>query len=294
MDFLKILSDWQFPIAIFFAGFLALFLYFRSGRRELFARETLFDFAFVAILGALVFGRLIDFLVRADFYGWSARKLVFFNAYSGFDMWGALGGGILAGALFLRRTNPGKFWIVFDLLAAPVSLAASLISLGLFFSNQRPIYLASGLGYFIIFWLVKRLEKIKRHPGFFISFFVVYVSILNLVLYPAKGAGKLLFGLIAYNLLLPSFFLIVFAILWLFLSKRKVKNDFKWFFSHLLLFIFKLKGVLTSLSEANSLAKSIVFSPLSISKSIYYLVLLVGREIYASIVDFARALGVTK
>ena len=103
MNFLKIISNWQFPVTIIFAGFLALFLYFRSGRRELFARETLFDFVFVAILGALVFGRLFDFLIRADFYGWSFRKLVFFNAYSGFDIWGALSGGILAGALFLRR-----------------------------------------------------------------------------------------------------------------------------------------------------------------------------------------------
>jgi len=294
VNFLKIISNWQFPVTIIFAGFLALFLYFRSGRRELFARETLFDFVFVAILGALVFGRLFDFLIRADFYGWSFRKLVFFNAYSGFDIWGALSGGILAGALFLRRSNPGKFWVVFDLLAAPVSLAASLVSLVLFFSNQKLIYLFLGIGYFIIFWLLKRIEKIKRHPGFFISFFVVFVSILNLVLYPAKTEGRLLFGLVSYNLLLPSFYLVIFAILWLFLSKRKVQNDFKWFFAQLLLLIFKLKEMLTSVNDANRLAKTIIMLPLSISKSIYYLVLLVGREIYASILDFVKALGITK
>lgn len=294
MGFLEILSDWQFPLTIFFAGLLALFLYFRSGRRELFARETLFDFASVAILGALVSGRLFDFLVRADFYGWSVKKLVFFNAYSGFDVWGALGGGVLAGAIFLKRTNPGKFWILFDLCASPISLAASLISVRLFFSQHKPIYLILGLSYFIIFWLVKRLDKIKRHPGFFTSFFVVFSSILNLGLFPFKGAGRLLFGYIPYNLLLPSFFLIGFAILWLFLSKRKIKDDLRWFFAQLLLLIFKFKGIITSLKEANNLARTIIMLPLSISKSIYFLVSLLRREIYASIIDFARALGITK
>ena len=294
MQLPAILNNLQFPAVVFFASFLALFLYFRSGRRELFAKETLFDFASVAILGALVSGRLFDFLVRADFYGWSVKKLVFFNAYPGFDVWGALGGGILAGALFLKRTNPGKFWMVFDLCASSASLAASLIALGLFFNEHKSTYLVLGLGYFIIFWLVKRLDKIKRHPGFFTSFSVVFASILNLALFPFKAVDRLLFGHVSYNLMLPSFFLIVFAILWLFLAKRKIKNDFKWFFAQLLLLIFKFKGTITSLTEANNLARTIIMLPFSISKSIYFLVSLVGREIYASIIDFAKALGITK
>src|SRR3989344_1275297 len=89
-------------IAYILAGVITLFLYFRAGRHELVDDEVLFDLALVAASGALVFGRIVDFLVRFQFYGWSFKKLIFFNVFFGFSWYGAFLGAIVLSAFYLK------------------------------------------------------------------------------------------------------------------------------------------------------------------------------------------------
>ena len=271
-----------------------LFLYFRSGRRELFERNMLFDFAFWAAVGALIGGRIFDFLIQSDFYNWSVTKLLFFNVFSGFDFWGALAGSIIVGAIFLKRGNENKLWKIFDLLAAPIVIGASIVLIGSFASSRKPEYGLLSIGYLVIFWILKRLERTRRHAGFFICLTAIAISLLNLIIYPVGDHGRLFFGRLQYDLVIPVLFAFSFGLLWLFISKTNVRSYSRRVSAQTLLGIFKLKRIVTSVAEANNLARAIIILPLSLSKLGYNLVSLLGREIYQSFVDLVHAFGIRK
>ena len=291
---LAFLSAFLYPSAVFMASIVCLFLFFRGMRRELFEKELIFDFVLLGLFFALISGRVFDFVIRPDFYSWSFKKLFFFNVFGGFDIWGAMIGFLIFGFLFLKRRVHQKIWQILDICMPALALSASIVSLSLYLDHRKIIFLYYFIGYFIIFWALKRLEKIKKHQGFFISFFMVAVSLLNLALFDLRDLSRHLFLGIAYGLVLPLSFLIVFVPLWYVLAKRKPKEDIKSLVAVFVLAILKLRRVLFSLTEANNLAKLIVLSPYFLFKSAYFLVLLLGREIYQSFLDFKSALGIRK
>lgn len=284
--------------ALFLSAGLGLFLFWRTARRELLDLQFIFDASAIFLLGT-IFGRITDFIARFDYYNWSLAKLIFFNVYPGFDFYGAFFGGLLASALFLRNKKY-NFWFVLDLAASSLAFGAfiyTILSLayakflyknGIFSSEL--VFLA--LGYFVIFWAIKRFEKKKRHQGFYACFFLISFSLLNL-------ANNWFFGdknIISYNytLGLMSGVLIFSTISWYLLSKRKLINDFKDFFAKAVLSVFRIRRILTNIREADNLARSIVLSPLYLAKLVYFLVKYVSREIYVSIVDLFSAFGVGK
>lgn len=284
--------------ALFLSAGLGLFLFWRTARRELLDLQFIFDASAIFLLGT-IFGRITDFIARFDYYNWSLAKLIFFNVYPGFDFYGAFFGGLLASALFLRNKKY-NFWFVLDLAASSLAFGAfiyTILSLayakflyknGIFSSEL--VFLA--LGYFVIFWAIKRFEKKKRHQGFYACFFLILFSLLNL-------ANNWFFGdknIISYNytLGLMSGVLVFSTISWYLLSKRKLNNDFKDFFAKAVLSVFKTRRILTNIREADNLARSIVLSPLYLAKLVYFLVKYVSREIYVSIVDLLSAFGVGK
>lgn len=283
-----------FLLAIVFASLVSLFLFFRAARRELFEKELIFDFVFISVVAALIFGRLTDFLVRVSFYDWSAKKLFFFNIYPGFDLWGGLIGGFVFGFWFLRRKIHAKVWQVLDLVCPALALGISLVSLGLWATERKIVYFAFFAGYFVIFWIMKRLDKVRRHNGFFVCFFLIFILLLNLSLAGFSQKEKLLLEKFSYNFIMPSILIVIVSPFWYVISKRRLKEDIKGLFSILLLGIFKLKRILISTTEANNIARSIIFIPYYLVKALYFLVLLTGREVYLSFFDLLKALGLKR
>ena len=282
-----------FSAVVFMTAVLVLFLYFRGGRRELFERETLFDFAFVAFIGAIVVGRIFDFFLNVDTYNWSITKLMFFNAYGGINMIGAFGGFLTVGFLYLKRRGEPKAWQIMDLSAGPLSLGAAIVSLINYFVQARIINLEAAVSYFLIFFFIKRLEKVKRHAGFFVCFFATCASFLNLasVLF---AQGPVAVNQFSARFIVLLLYFIVSALTWYLISKRKLRDDLKDLMALFLLAIFKLKRIITSIHEADNVARSIILLPLGLLKLLRFLVLLLGREIYQSLVDVKEALGFRK
>lgn len=289
------------PLALVLAFLLGAFLFWRASRYELVDSQDIFDVVLLFLVGALFWGRVGDFILRYDFYRWSFARLFFFNAYFGFDFYFALLGGAAAVWFFLKGKRE-SFWFVSDLAGPPllfalswyfaVSALASLL-LGKF-SGAGFEKLFFAIFYFVVFWFLKRLEKQKRHKGFFACFAVFTIGVgafLVFSFFPSRGPVA---GGIAYELLWGLAVLIYIIPMWYFLSKRKIWNDLKAFFAADLLLIFKTKRVIFSVREADSVAKSIIFLPYSLVKSAWFLVKLVGREVYGGLYDFMHALGVGK
>ena len=276
---------------------LGLFLFWRAGRHELVDSQTLLDTAAVFFMGALIIGRVTDFIVRYDFYKWSIRRLIFFNAFSGFDLYGALVGGLILVFLFLRSKRE-NFWYIFDFAAQGFAFCAFVYSLVLFILGTKYFFdIGNGLnqllytiGYLVIFWAVKKFELRKKHKGFSACFFIVSNGFLNLgmvILFkniPGERA--------TWVMVFSSLSVILGTIGWYLLSKRKLFVDVKTTFGASLLFLFKLKRILTNLGEANNLARILVLSPFLVVKWVYFLVKYIGRELYLSIVDFVHAFGI--
>lgn len=295
--FVKIAEVFLTPLAIFFSFMFAIFLFWRASRYELVDSQDIFDAVLLFGLGALALGRIGDFLVRYDFYKWSPVRLFFFNAFFGFDYYFAFLGGA-AFVWFYLKNRRENFWFVADLAAAPIifSVSSYFAIIYLFSSILNrgfPLYSQSlllAICFFVVFWILKRLEKRKRHKGFFACFSLLCVAgfgLLNHFLFPeAKSLLATAYGLIA-NLIILIFVIPV----WYILAKRKIKEDVRAFFALILLSLFKTKRVLFSVGEANNLAKYIVLSPYLLVKALLFLVKLVGREVVGGLRDFVHALG---
>jgi hypothetical protein len=283
---------------LFLAISLGIFLFWRAGRRELVESQTLFDFVTVFLVGALLFGRLFDFAVRYDFYHLSVKKLIFFNAYGGFDFYGALFGGILF-VWFYIRNKKDKFWFTFDLGAAPVVfgalvyLFAKFIILLIAKNGLWNEYLYYVCGYFIIFWALKKFELKKKHDGFFASFFIISSAILNIGI-NALFFSKLPLTIFYYHLIFSLLLGIIASVNWYLLAKRKINKDIKGVFGGTLLLIFKIKRVITNVREADNTAKAIILSPLYLVKWLYFLVKYLVLEFVSSLFDLGHTFRLKK
>ena len=288
-----------FIFGIFLSVFLGLFLFWRAGRREYLESRIIFDSSAMFFLGFLLLGRLADFFVRYDFYKWSLKRLLFFNAFSGFDFFWAVGGGVVFAWIYFSRKRE-NFWKVFDLAAAPIAFGLSIFLLFDFLTKLVSSHaklkdfrslLWFGF-YFFIFIVIKRLEKQKKHRGFFVSFFLVFSSLLNIVVlgFFWKQFGNRHYYFLVLNVVVAF----IAALSWYFLGKRKLLSDLKSFLGWLLLVLFGAKRTITSLKGANNAARFIILTPFYFLKLIYFLVKYIGCEIKESFVDLAHAFGIGK
>lgn len=282
---------------IFVAFFLGMFLYWREGRRELVDNRTLFDVVAVFLAGAFVMGRLVDFVVRVDFYNWSIVRLIFFNTYWGFDIFGAFLGSMLFLWIYLRGKKE-HFWEIFDFAASGIAFALFVYLAGMAVvatvgrGNIDYLGIVWSMSFLVLFWIIKRLEKQKKFKGFFTNLFMVGATLINLSLFVVNFGFDLKRYWWIFGVNLALFF--VSSILLYVLSERKLVADIKSIFGFILLSIFKSKRTLTNIREADNSAKVIVLSPLYLVRGVYFLVKYVGREIYSSLVDLRRAFGIGK
>jgi len=290
----KVLEVLASPFSITLAFIFGAFLFWRSSRYELVGSQDIFDVTVLFTFGSLFLGRVGDFFVRSDFYNWSFARLFFFNVFSGFDWYLAFLGG--AGAVwFYMKNRRENFWFVFDLAASPLIFSLSVYFVtNYIFGGFAPVkLLLIGLYYFVVFWVLKRLEMRKRHRGFFACFAILSVSLSNIV-FAVFPISKLNLENIPYELIW-GVLMFVFAIFcWYILAKRKVRDDLKSFFAGILLLVFKTKRVIFSIKEADGAAKFIVLSPFLLAKAVLFLVKLISRQVAGGLLDFAHALGVRR
>lgn len=271
------------------AFILGTFLFFRAGRHEYLESELLFDVMVFSFLGTLVGARIVDFVIRADVYQWNLFRLIFFNAYSGFNSWGGLAGGMVAGFLFgvWRKFD---FWQIFDLAVAPLSFSVSVVFLGNTLKSwlEGKEYLPSlyyFLVYFLIFWILLRLAQRKRHVGFFVCFFLVFGSLLYLLIWVSMGNWRGSFQKPDYNAIFNLAFLILGAVFWYRIAKRSITLDVRSFFGWFLLVIFRTKRVLTSVDEAGTISRSLVIAPLALFSGAFNLLKLIVAELGDSFIN---------
>lgn len=287
-------------ILIFVALISFLFLFWRAGRHEYVDSDFLFDVFLVCSVGAVIFARIFDIIFHFPVYGWSFSRMIFFNAYGGFDLWGALFGSIVFGYFYLKRKKTSLIEI-FDLAAAPIVFAisifgfASLMS-GAIRSGFRFLSFYNFITYFVIFLMLKRLESRKRHKGFFAYFALVSVSVVNLIGTNWQNHLDSGLGFVKddFQLIKPAAFLIFGAIFWYLFSKRSAKGDFKNIVAWVLLATFKIKRTVSSVSEADKFAKFILMFPYYFAKSIYFLGRVVLRQLLFGMIELMQTLGIKR
>jgi len=296
---------------LFFGFLLFLFLFWRAAKHEFVDEEVIFDTLVICLVSALFFARIFEFITHSEIYKWSFSNFFFLNPVKGLSLWGAIFGSIFSGILYLKNKKY-NFWQIFDLGAAPLAFFLAIYNLGLFLGSKNlfsdpgyfkdsPNSLFSAILFFVLFWVLKRLEKQKKHIGFFTSFFFVSFSIINLV---ALYLGRLgimegletmdVFAFIPYQAVFSVSLLLFGGISWYILAKRKVKEDTKGLLALFLLIFFKAKRVLTSVGEADQIARSIVLLPYNLAKFTLTIIRAAGKEIISSFFDFVHALGIKK
>ena len=274
---------------------VGLFLFWRAARYELIESNLAFDLTVVGISGALIFGRVMEFVLDSERFLWSPARLFFFNVYSGFDLWGAILGGSLFVLIFLRSRKV-NFWQIFDLAAAPVVFAQVLVAFGNFARGSLGGFVALyyAFSYLVIFWILKRLEKQRKHLGFFACFYLVAISLLDIVLFRWRDDVVYIGNVIPRQLGLPLLFLIFGLVCWWRLAKRNLKGDFKIIFAQVLLVIMGTKRVLTSFDEAGKFSRFLILVPYWFVIFLAGFVKMVGREIVLTASDLLYILGVKK
>ena len=296
---------------LFFGFLLFLFLFWRAAKHEFVDEEIIFDTLVICLMSALFFARIFEFATHPAFYKWSFSNFFFLNPISGLSLWGAIFGIVFSGLLYLKDKKY-NFWQIFDLAAAPFFLFLAIYNLGLFlaskdiflnlgFFKNLPISFPRAIFFFILFWVLKRLEKQKKHVGFFVSFFIVFFSIVNLTAFYLGRIG-ILGGVEAADLFLPIppqavfsiTFLLFGVVSWYILARRKLRGDIKELLALFLLILFKTKRVLTSVGEADQIARSIVLLPYNLAKFMLTIARAAGKEIISSFFDFVHALGIKK
>lgn len=258
--------------------------------------QSLMDAVFVFVIGGLITGRFFDFALRPDFYEWSISRLVFFHIFGGFNFLGALLGGSVLLFIFQKKKK-ARFWTFLDFAASPVLFSIFSLNLFSFIFNYviKNIFetrtLIFAFCFFIFFWIFKRFEKQKRHLGFFGSFLFAVIFFINLVfkLEETEVNGELVRSIDFWFVVLT---LIATGVFWYFLSKRELKNDVKGLFGAILLSLFKFFRTITNVREANNVARSIIFFPLTLAKVGLNLLKLISLEIGHSMVDLLVTLGV--
>lgn len=293
-----LLANVFFALGLFISFLMAIFLYWREGRRELVDSHVLFDTLVVAIFFGLAFARVFDFLLLYKEFGFSVSKLLLFHLYPGLNFYGAIVGFLVGGWIYLRQQKTKLFWI-FDLAAPAISFGQFLFFLTIFFrggiagKGLSYKYLWISLSYLLLYWILRRLFSKKRHVGYFSGFYLVCLGLIGIfssLLY----SGTWLNSLDGVKLLSSVAFFGFGAVCWFILAKRKPGGVLKDASVFLLLGLFKIKRLLSNTDEAGTVAKNIIFLPYHLLRLFLVSFKKLFRELKLSFWDFIYAIGIKK
>lgn len=288
--------SFSYPIFFLMAILVSVFLFWRAARHELLDSREAFDLVTVGSVGAVIFARLFDFIFKNGPANWQFWRLLFFNRYGGFDFYGALVGIFVAVFIFLRskKTN---VWSILDLAAAPVVFGQTIVALGAYLSGASytlySLHFAQFVFYLFLFVVLKRLSAKKRHPGFFICFYLVAIAVFDLVIFNFRQEIHW-WGEISYELAGPAVLLVLGLSVWYALAKRNLKNDIKWLSGVVLLSMFKTVRMIRSTDEAGKFSKSIIFIPYYVAGRAFALLVAVSREVRLVILELLYVFGLRR
>lgn len=295
-----VLTQLAIPVQIFgflFAIFWAIFLFWRASRIDLYSNEEIFDVVVMSLLGGLVGGRLGAFLVDFEKFRFSFDKLIFFHIYPGFNFYGFILGAFLAVTFMVRnrKQNSLKF---FDMAASPLIFGLTVYNgfklLSFYLESGKLNYvLCLYVGLFLIlFFVIKRLESLKRKVGFFACFYFVWVSTFDILGFLLTNWGKNLKIADYYPLTAPIAFLIFGVLFWYRVNRRIFKNDSKRIFAFFLLRFLGALRIIRSFDEAGKFSRSLILIPFTISRQFLVLLKRLFREIKLGMLELFHSLGI--
>lgn len=291
----------QFATPIYFLGVifsivLAVFFFWRAAAIELYSNEEIFDVLGIGALGGLLAGRLSAFFIEFDRFKFSFDRLIFFHVFPGFNFYGFVLGAFLTVAYLAKRRRQ-KPWKFFDIAAAPAILGLT------FFYGFRAFYLwlvtqkydfwtlFNFAIFFVLLFVIKRLEARKRHDGFFACFYLVWVPVVDIANFVVSHIGRSLSAVDLYPLVMPVSFLVFGITLWYRLSPRVLLNDVKGAFAYLLLKVMATIRVFRSLDEAGRFSKLLILAPYTTGARILVLLRGLFRELKLGMLEFFHSLG---
>ncbi len=297
-----VLTQLAIPIEVFgvlFAIFWAVFLFWRAARIDLYSNEEIFDVLMVGSIAGLLGGRLGAYLLDFEKFKFSFEKLIFFHIYPGFNFYGFIVGALLAVSILVkrRRQNPWKF---FDMAASPLIFGLTIFSgftwLSFYFGTGKVDYvlLFKTIALFISFFVIKRLETLKRKVGFFACFYLVWVSTIDILAFITSAGIHNFKAIDFYPFTVSLAFLVFGCLLWYRAGRRILKNDAKRVFAFFLLKFLAAVRIIRSIDEAGKFSRSLILVPFTISRR--FLVLLRGLlvEIKLGFLDFFHTLGLKR
>lgn len=117
---------------------MGLYYFLRHGRRQGFREEHLYNMAFVSLLAGVVGARLVYVITNIGFYLGQPAEIVRVD-HGGLSWHGGVGGGMLAGWLYVRRYPPGvdrALARLLDLAVPGLCVGYVLVRIGNIFNGE--------------------------------------------------------------------------------------------------------------------------------------------------------------
>lgn len=209
-------------LALLVAIVTSSYLFWREGVKKKFEEGQLLDFVLVTLVGGIIGGRLLFFLVEQNLT-WPNFLQLFKVWQGGGVLWyGALIGGAIAGSIFAHY----NFWDLKKIsdVAVPAVLLAQAI-------GSIPLYPLESLFFLILFLLLNHIRKEEFAVGFQAATYLILTSFIRFVVEFFRFEKTFLFG-VNLNQVLSILFLIlgVIGLRWVYQgSKRDLKMDIKKF-----------------------------------------------------------------
>jgi phosphatidylglycerol---prolipoprotein diacylglyceryl transferase len=195
---------------------LGLWRMVRVGRRRGIPADRIYDLALVLLLSGIIGARIVYVVLNPDTESW--RELIaVWNG--GLSFHGGVLFAVLAGYVYIRRTKL-PFWGCADLAAPSLALAYSIARIGCFLNGccygaptdlpwgvrfceggvltppSHPTQLYAALASLLIFFVLTRIERLGRAPGFvFVSYLGLYGVYRFLIEFLRKGYSAKVFVL---------------------------------------------------------------------------------------------------
>ena len=149
-----------------------IFMFYRAGKHDLIDNDIIFDTVIIGFLGGLIGGRVLDFVLRTEYYNWSISKLIFFNVYRGIDLYGIVLGALILAFIYLNHKNQ-KSLLILDYWVTPALFSFSIYFLGRTFIFRDVVSLIYFIS-FIVFYQCFKNGFNFFYFGFFQIIFIFY------------------------------------------------------------------------------------------------------------------------
>ncbi len=164
---------WGLLVAI---GFLVgILLAVKHGKKKGFREDDIYGLCFYVLLGAIIGARLIFIITNLDLFSNDILG-VFKVWHGGMDFIGGLGGGVLAGSIFIKVKKLDFLGYV-DLLAPYIAIGHAIGRLGCVLGDGGHLGKATNLPWGIVH------EGVARHPAAFyemLALIILFVVLLKL------------------------------------------------------------------------------------------------------------------